>query len=81
MKLNYKVQMGICLVIILLANIIGTLLNHWIYRSIGFVLCGLLFILHPVVPKYIKGDKNALFWTRIAGLLLVVIGVFTRAYP
>ena len=80
MKLTYKAQMLICLVIILLANVISTVLKHWIYRSGGFVICGLLFIVHPVVPKHLEGIEKAVFWTRIAGVILILIGIFTRAY-
>ena len=37
MKLTYKAQMFISFVIILLANVISTILKHWIYRSGGSV--------------------------------------------
>lgn len=80
MKLTYKAQMLICLVIILLANVISTILKHWIYRSGGFVVCGLLWLIHPVLPNGAEEAKKALLWTRIAGIVLILIGVFTRAY-
>ena len=80
MKLTYKAQMLICLVIILLANGIGTILKHRIYRSGGFVICGLLWLVHPVLPNGVEVSKRALFWTRIAGTILILIGIFTRAY-
>ena len=80
MKLTYKVQMLICLVIILSANVISTILQHWIYRSGGFVICGLLWIIHPVLPNGAEVSKKTLFWTRIAGIILILIGVFTRVY-
>ena len=80
MKLTYKAQMLICLVIILLANVISTILTHWIYRSGGFVICGLLWLIHPVLPNGAEVSKRTLLWTRIAGVILILIGVFTRAY-
>ena len=80
MKLTYKAQMLICLVFILLANVISTILKHWIYRSGGFVICGLLWLIHPVLPNSAEVSKKALLWTRIAGVILILIGVFTRAY-
>ena len=80
MKLTYKAQMFISLVIILLANVISTILKHWIYRSGGFVICGLLWLIHPVLPKGAEVSKRTLLWTRIAGVILILIGVFTRAY-
>mgnify|MGYP003295254863 FL=1 len=80
MKLTYKAQMFISLVIILLANVISTILKHWIYRSGGFVICGLLWLIHPVLPNGTEVSKRTLLWTRIAGVILILIGVFTRAY-
>ena len=80
MKLTYKAQMIVSLVIILLANVISTILKHWIYRSVGFVICGLLWVIHPVLPNGAEASKRTLFWTRIAGIILVLIGIFTHAY-
>ena len=80
MKLTYKVQMIIALIVVLLANVISTILKHWIYRSVGFVVCGLLWVIHPVLPNGAEVSKKTLLWARIAGLILILIGVFTRAY-
>lgn len=80
MKLAYKAQMIISVVIILLANVLSTIAKHWVYRSAGFVICGLLWIIHPVLPKGAEVSKRTLLWTRIAGLILILIGVFTRVY-
>ena len=80
MKLTYKAQMLICLVIILLANVISTILKHWIFRSGGFVICGLIWLIHPVLPKGVEISPKAMLWTRIAGIILILVGVFTRAY-
>ena len=80
MKLTYKAQMFISLVVILVANVISTILKHWIYRSGGFVICGLLWLIHPVLPNGAAVSKRTLLWTRIAGVILILIGVFTRAY-
>ena len=78
MKLTYKAQMLISVVIILAANVISTVMKHWIYRSAGFVICGLLWIIHPVLPNGAEVSKITLLWTRIAGVILILIGVFTR---
>lgn len=80
MKLTYQVQKLICLIIILLANIISTILKHWIYRSGGFILCGLIWLIHPVSLNGAAVSKKTLLWTRIAGIILILIGVFTRSY-
>ena len=77
---KYNVQMIASVAIILLANIISTILKHWIYRSAGFVVCGLLWVIHPVLSNSTERSPKALFWTRIAGIILILIGVFSRVY-
>ena len=78
--LTYKTQLIVSVVIVLLANILTTLLNHWIYRSIGFVLCGLLWIINPVMIKEGAPSKKYALYVRLAGVVLILIGIFTRAY-
>lgn len=80
MKLTYKAQMIISVIIIILGNILTDVLDFWICRSIAFAVCGLLFIVHPVVPKYLETNKTTVFWTKIAGVILILIGVFTRVH-
>ena len=60
MKLTYKAQMIITVVVILLANVLSTIFQHWIYRSAGFVICGLLWIIHPVLSKGALVTKRTL---------------------
>ena len=78
MKLTYKVQITLSVITIILANILTDVLDHWLYRSLGFAVCGLLFIIHPVVPKWININRQTLLWTRIGGIILILIGMFTR---
>lgn len=80
MKLAYKTQMLISAAIIILANILTDLFQFWIYRSIGFGICGLIWIVHPVVPNRMEPTAQIIFWTRVGGFLLILIGVFTRVH-
>lgn len=80
LKLTYKKQMIILVFVILLANILSTIFKHWIYRSLGYVICGLLFVIHPVLPNGAEVSERTLRWMRMAGFILVLIGVFTRSY-
>ena len=80
MKLTYKVQMIISVTIIIMANILTELFELWIYRSIGFGLCGLIWIIHPVLPNGAEVSQRTLLWTRIAGVILILIGIFTRVH-
>ena len=80
MKLTYRKQVALGVIIIILANILTDVLNFWLYRSIGFGICGLLWIIHPVVPDRMEANRQTLLWTRIAGTILILIGVFTRVH-
>ena len=79
-KLTYETQLTISFLIVILGCILSDIFNFWIYHSIAYVICGLLFIVHPVVPKHLEGIDKAIFWTRIAGCILILIGIFTRVH-
>ena len=49
MKLNYKRQLILTVVLVLLGNILCTVFQHWVYRNIAFFICGVIWILHPVM--------------------------------
>ena len=81
MQLNYKKQLVLTVILVLTGNVLCTLLKHWVYRNIAFFLCGILWILHPVmagtgVPT--RKEKNLI---RIfGGGILILIALFTRSY-
>ena len=80
MKLTYKVQTIVSVIIIILANIITEIFDFWIYRSIGFGICGLIWIFHPMLPNGAEVSERTLLWVRISGIILILIGVFTRVH-
>ena len=80
MKLTFKAQLILSVMIIVLGNILTDIFDFWIYRSIAFALCGLLFLVHPVVPNYLETNKTTILWTRITGVILILIGIFTRVH-
>jgi len=69
MKLTYKAQLIISVALVIIANILTEIFDFWIYRSAGFVLCGLLWIIHPVLPKGAEVSKRTLLWARLAGVI------------
>ena len=79
-KLTYETQLTISFLIVILGCILSDIFNFWIYHSMAYVICGLLFIVHPVVPKHLEGIDKTIFWTRIAGVILILIGIFTRVH-
>lgn len=80
MKLTYIVQLIISVAIIVLANILTDIFDFWLYRSIGFGICGLIWIIHPVAPNGVAANKQTIFWTRLAGVILILMGIFTRVH-
>ena len=80
MKLTFIAQMIVSIIIVILGNVLTDVFDFWVFRSIAFAICGLLFIVHPVVPKRLEGIDKAIIWTRIAGVILIFIGIFTRAH-
>ena len=80
MKLTYRKQTALAVIIIILANILTDAFRFWIYRSIGFGICGLMWIIHPVLPSNAEENKRTILWARIAGVILILIGIFTRAH-
>ena len=79
-KLTYEAQLTISFIVVILGCILSDIFNFWLYHSVAYVICGLLFVVHPVVPKRLEGTEKAVFWTRIAGVILILIGAFTRVH-
>jgi hypothetical protein len=80
LKLTYDVQLTISFIIVFIGSFLSDKLESWICHSISYVICGLLFIVHPVVPSHLEGIEKAVLWTRIAGVVLILIGIFTRVH-
>ena len=81
MKLNYRHQLILCCLLVLLGNVLSTIFHHWIYRNIAFFLCGLLWIFHPVMNGPNQPTGKQLWLIRIfGGGLLILIALFTRSY-
>lgn len=78
MRLTYKNQLLLSCVIILLFNILNTIFHHWILSSIGWWLCGFLWVIHPVSTKNMEHTKKNLLIIRIAGVMLVIVGLVVR---
>lgn len=79
-KLNYKRQLLLTFGIVLIFNLLNTLCKHWIFTSIGYALCGLLWMLHPVMMGDREPTKKQLNIIRLAGVVLILVAVFTRSY-
>lgn len=80
MKLTFKNQMVMTCVIVALFNLLNIIVKHWIFTTIGFVLFGLFWVIHPVLPQNAIQSKGAKWAIRIAGIVVIVIGLLTRSY-
>ena len=80
MKLTFQRQLTLTIIIKLLFNLLTTALKHWVYASIGSCLCGLLWILHPVLIDSSTPTRRDLNLIRLVGVLLILYGIFSRQY-
>ena len=78
MKLKYKAQIALTVILALIGNILTDIFDFWLYRSLAYILSGLLHIAHPVAPKGMEGNRKAEFYVQVAGVILIFLGVFTR---
>lgn len=80
MKFKYQDQLWLSVGIVLLFNVLTTVCKHWIFHSIGFVLCGLMWIAHPVLPENGKVTSKRILALRGVGTFIILLGIFSRAY-
>lgn len=80
MKATFKQRLWLTAILVFVGNILCEVFHHWAFRSAAWVICGLLHILRPVLPKNAEDDKKTLLAVRIAGVILILIGIFTRVH-
>ena len=79
MKLQFRKQLTVTVLIVLVFNMLNTLFQHWIFSSIGHCICGLLWILRPVRINDIQPEKKQILECRIAGVIMILLGIMLRA--
>lgn len=77
MKLNYKNQMILAIGIVVACFVLTIVFRNLLFRTIGFCLSGLLYVIHPVAPDGEESNKELKKYIRLAGVLLICIGLFT----
>ena len=80
MKLSYKNQLTLSCIIVIVFDVLNTVFKNWIFTSIGFGICGLLWVINPAIPKNTEVSKKGLLAIRLVGVLLILKGIFTRSY-
>ena len=66
-------------IIVIVSCILNTVLKHWVFTSIGFCVCGLLYLLRPLKMNDFRPEKGQLTECRIAGVILILLGIMLRA--
>lgn len=78
-KLSFKVQIWLGMGIFILCLVLAAVTNTPLFRNIGWMLYGLLFIVNPVPPENVHGEeKTVKLIVRIAGIIAVAWGLLTR---
>lgn len=75
MRLDYRNQTILTIIIIIITNTVSTLYASWELFSFGFIAAGLLWIFHPVVSKDMKATKASLWGIRFIGFIIAALGI------
>lgn len=78
MKITFQQRLWITAILVFIGNILAGIFHHWVFHSAACVICGLLHILRPVLPENAEDNKKNRLAIRIAGVIIILIGVFTR---
>ena len=79
MTQEFRKRLLTLVIVVLAFSVMNTLFKHWIFSSIGCCVCGLLCIVKPVKLNNIQPEKNQFLACRIAGALLILLGIMVRS--
>lgn len=82
-KLSFRRQFYIGLAIVIVCFILSTVFKRGFISNIGWIIDGLLFVIHPVCPeawkwRYAGDEKRMKRDFRIAGGVVILFGLITR---
>ena len=82
-NMTFRQQLRAGIVLLLVCFVLATILKKGFLYNIGWILDGLLFVIHPVCPetwkwRYGNDEKRMERDFRIAGCVVIVIGLITR---
>ena len=77
-KLTYERQLFIGIIILFIMFICSAIFKNGLFSNIGWVIDGLLFVVNPVCPAKSEGVKNIHLWVRLAGIIVIIIGITTH---
>ena len=77
MKLSYRSQMILAIGIFVICLVLTIVFRNLLFRTIGLCLSGLLYAIHPVLPVGEESNKELKKLIRMAGIILICVGLFT----
>jgi len=76
--LNYGNQIWLGVIQLVICHILAHLLEMGWIINIGWIIYGLLFVLHPVYPQRAASSPHIKLYVRIAGVVIVLFGLMLR---
>ena len=76
-KLNFKNQLILGVVILMAGFVCANVTKIAVCANIGWIIYGLLFVIHPVWPENAKNPRVALY-VRLVGVIIILLGLVTR---
>lgn len=76
-KLNFKNQLILGVVILMAGFVCATVTKIAVCANIGWIIYGLLFVIHPVWPENTRSPRMALYM-RLTGVVIILLGLIAR---
>ncbi len=75
---SFLTQLWIALGLVVAGFLLSVLLQNGVASNVGWVLAGLLFLLHPVLPQNQEETPGQLWLVRLSGVAVILVGVLVR---
>ncbi len=77
-KLSFNQQMILCLVLVFIGFALATVTRIGWFHNAALLLCGLIFVIHPVAPHLRELQATAQWEVRIGGIILILGSLLIR---
>lgn len=77
-KWTYGGQLWIGLILVLAGLACSTVFQKPWLGNLGWIVCGGLFLLHPVCPAGTDGRPRMKCYVRLSGLVVILLGLSIR---
>ncbi len=74
-RLTYERQQILILFLLGLGFLLAHFLQEGYWINLAWMLAGGLYLVNPVYPGKVTDRKKGVFWTRIAGALILLVGL------